>query len=126
MTAEQLSELAEAARQHAYVPYSKFPVGAALECLDGTVFVGANVDNGSFGLTNCAERSALFSAVSAGFRRFRAIAIAGPAETVPPCGACRQVLAEFDPDDTLIVSFRHDGQLVSMQLGELLPVRFSY
>ncbi len=113
----------------AYAPYSKFQVGAALLAEDGeTVFVGCNVENVSYGLTNCAERTAIYSAVAAGVRRFKAIAIvqggagggaAGAAEPCWPCGACRQVLAEFGPD--MEVVFREGaGQRVTV-LRELLP-----
>ena len=106
MTNRELIDLAIRAQANAYAPYSGFKVGAALLCEDGEVFVGANVENSSFGLTNCAERSALFAAVSAGKRSFKAIAVVGGADGVvsdfcPPCGACRQALAEFSPKGDL-------------------------
>ena len=93
----KLLELARQAAEASYSPYSDFRVGAALLCKDGEVFTGTNVENRSYGLTNCAERSAIFSAVSAGKREFRAIAVSTPdsEQAVAPCGACRQVLREL-------------------------------
>ena len=118
----ELYELARQAAGRAYVPYSSFPVGAALRTPGGEVVTGANVENASFGLTCCAERTAMFAAVAAGYREFEAIAVHGQAESVPPCGACRQVLTEFSPG--LVVIFPHEGRLVAATLDELLPVRF--
>lgn len=98
MKAEDLVSRAAAMRENAYAPYSGFTVGAALVTNDGTVFGGANVENASYGLAICAERSAAVAAVSAGYREFSAIAIAGPERTITaPCGACRQFLNEFNP-----------------------------
>ncbi len=99
----ELIAAAAAARQGAYVPYSKFPVGAALLAADGRVFTGCNVENASYSLTICAERNAVFHAVSQGARKFVAIAVVTE-NGVTPCGACRQVLAEFNPRMTVIVS----------------------
>jgi len=112
----------EAAR-FSYSPYSRFPVGAALLCADGTVVTGTNVENRSFGLANCAERSALFAAVSAGRREFIAIAVACPASPVPvsPCGACRQVLSEFCPPDMPVYFAGRDEETVETTIAELLP-----
>lgn len=107
----------------AYAPYSRFRVGAAILCADGTVVTGVNVENRSFGLTNCAERSALFAAVSSGIRAFRAIAIATPDSTYPvsPCGACRQALSEFMDEKTPVV-FGYDLEhAVLTTIGELFP-----
>ena len=120
-----MSELLERARRAAetsYSPYSHFPVGAALLCQDGTVFTGANVENRSYGLTNCAERSAIFSAVSAGKRDFAAIAVSTPSSeaAVAPCGACRQVLSEFAAAD-LPVAFAGSSQRIDSTLAQLYP-----
>jgi cytidine deaminase len=120
-----MSELLERARRAAessYSPYSHFRVGAALLCKDGTVITGTNVENRSYGLTNCAERSAVFSAVSAGNREFQAIAVSTPdsAGAVAPCGACRQVLSEF-ASGSFPVTFAGRAQRVDSTLGELYP-----
>jgi cytidine deaminase len=113
---------AEKAAEAAYAPYSKFRVGAALLTAEGTVVTGCNVENRSFGLTICAERSALVSAVSGGKRSFSALAISTPdsAEPVGPCGACRQVLSEFMGPDTPVI-FGGGGRRITVTLGELLP-----
>ena len=118
-------ELLEQARQAAeasYSPYSHFRVGAALLCEDGTVITGTNVENRSYGLTICAERSAIFSAISAGKNTFAAIAVSTPdsAAAVAPCGACRQVLSEFVKADFPVV-FAGRDQRVDSTLGELYP-----
>jgi len=109
------------ARKQAYSPYSNFAVGAALLDSDGKVFVGCNVENISFGLTICAERVALGAAIAAGSRTFTCIAIVSDSEEpVSPCGACRQVLAEFAPN-LRIVSANLTGDRAELSLGELLP-----
>jgi cytidine deaminase len=120
-----LTELLREAREAAeasYSPYSHFPVGAALLCKDGTVFTGTNVENRSFGLTNCAERSAIFSAISAGNGEFAAIAVSTPGSdtAVAPCGACRQVLSEFARAD-FPVTFAGTEERVDTTLGQLYP-----
>lgn len=121
----QLVAAAEAIASQAYVPYCDFPVGAALRTDDGRVFVGVNVDNASSPLTVCAERSAVSAAVTAGARRIVEVAVHGSADSVSPCGGCRQVLAEFASPDC-IVSFPWKGSRVSVPLAELLPYGFSF
>jgi cytidine deaminase len=123
-TREELELVDEARRAAgaAYAPYSRLAVGAALLCDDGVVVCGANVENASFGLTSCAERNAVCAAVAGGRRRFRTIAVHADAHAAPPCGACRQVLAEFAPDVTVV--FPHRGEPVAATLDELLPARF--
>ena len=118
--------LLAAARQvqrQAYAPYSNFLVGAALETPDGKVFVGCNVENASFGLTICAERAAIFAAVSAGAREFRrAVVVSNVDPPAAPCGACRQVLAEFGLN--LSIEAVGSARTVRWQLSELLPAAF--
>lgn len=121
MSFQPLIEQAIAARRHAYAPYSRFAVGAALRTKSGRVYCGCNVENLSFGLTICAERSAVSAAIAAGEREFVAIAVVADAkEPVTPCGACRQVLAEFAPD-LPICSANLDGQTFESTIRELLP-----
>jgi cytidine deaminase len=124
---QALYDRAQDARLLAYSPYSGFTVGAALLTASGEVITGGNVENASYGLTICAERSALVRAVAEGHREFAAIAVAGDLDrvsTLPSCGACLQVLAEFDPDEKLIVVFPDDETLRQERLADLLPVRF--
>ena len=124
MTDRELVDLAFTMLDRAYVPYSNFPVGAAILCSDGTVFTGCNIENASYGCTNCAERTAVFKAVSEGKREFRRIAIFADTEDYcMPCGTCRQMLYEFSPDLTVLVG-RSDRQFVSLKLHELLPHGF--
>ena len=119
----RLYEAARAAARHAHAPYSEFPVGAALLPADGgDPVLGVNVENASYGLTSCAERNAVFAAVAAGLREFSAIAVHTEAGSAPPCGACRQVLAEFSPDMTVV--YRRGGDVVAATVSELLPDRF--
>ena len=124
MKPEQLIEAARQAMEHAHAPYSGYRVGAALLCADGTVFSGCNVENASYGLTNCAERTAVFAAVAAGQNRFTAMAITASAEPAPlPCGACRQVLVEFCAADFPVYVATAEGYQ-STTLGALLPLAF--
>ena len=123
MNGDDLVRLAREAQDHAYAPYSGFRVGAALLGEDGTVFRGSNVENVSYGLTICAERGAVAAAVSAGVRAFEVIAVVTDAdEPVWPCGACRQVLAEFAP--SLRVIAEGGGRREEKTLEELLPASF--
>ncbi len=121
VTDKELLRIARSVAERAYAPYSKFLVGAALVTKDGRVFEGCNVENISFGLTICAERNAVFAAVAAGCREFAKIVIATDTqEPASPCGACRQVLAEFDPDmEVILGTFR--GNTIAYRLSELLP-----
>ena len=113
------------ARKAAYAPYSGYAVGAALLTKAGKVYLGCNIENASFGATNCAERTAVFKAVSEGCREFDAIAIvASSGDLVPPCGICRQVLAEFMPDGKVILDSDEKG-MVTYLVRELLPCGFS-
>lgn len=122
-----LSAAARAAAKNAYAPYSGYRVGAAALGEDGHVYTGCNIENASYGLTNCAERGALFHMVSAGCRRFTALAVAAEGETAPwPCGACRQVMAEFCTDeDTRVWICGADGAVAESTVGALLPAVFS-
>lgn len=119
---ELISRAREAAR-FSYSPYSGFPVGAALMCADGTVVQGTNVENRSYGLANCAERSALFAAISMGKKEFLAIAVACPASEVPvsPCGACRQALSELCPPEMPVYFVGSGKEHVETTISELLP-----
>jgi cytidine deaminase len=119
---------AKKAREKAYAPYSDFLVGAALFCEDGNIFSGCNVENASYPAGNCAERTAVYKAVSAGRYAFKAIAIVGgkrgdKLQICPPCGICRQVLAEFCQEDFLIILADEKGYQ-KYTLGELLPLKF--
>jgi cytidine deaminase len=120
----ELVRIASDARQAAHAPYSRFHVGAALLSTDGEITVGQNIENSSFSLTICAERVAIFKAISEGKRKFRAIAIVSDASDItPPCGACRQVLMDLAGNIDVILSDRKDKMRV-MKLKDLLPLAF--
>ena len=125
MTDRELVDLAFTMRERSYVPYSRFPVGAALLCKDGSVFTGCNVENAAYGSTICAERTALVKAVSEGHRDdWAAMAVVGNSEEPCwPCGACRQMLYEFCPNLTLLVAGK-DRSIQRIKLSELLPNGF--
>lgn len=125
MNDRELLNLAREAAANAYIPYSKFPVGAAIECADGTVYTGCNIENAALGSTICAERTAVCKAVSEGHRKFRRIAIFGEGENYcMPCGACRQFMAEFSPEMEVLCS-KAGGRYVSYKLSDLLPHMFT-
>lgn len=121
---QQLIECAIEARQQSYSPYSNFAVGAALLCEDGTIFKGCNIENASYGLTNCAERTAIFKAISEGHRKFKALAVVADTEgPCSPCGACRQVMKEFKIPTIIMANLKGNMEIVSIK--DLLPFSFS-
>jgi cytidine deaminase len=121
---ERLIQEAEKAREKAYTPYSKFKVGAAILCDDGKIFSGCNIENASFGLTICAERVAIFKAISEGSTKIIAIAVIGNTnKPCSPCGACRQVISEFGEDIPLIMT-NLKGEVKIKKIKELLPEAF--
>jgi cytidine deaminase len=122
-TVQRLIESARRARANAYAPYSKFLVGAAVLAEDGRVFIGCNVENSSFGLTVCAERNAIAAAVVAGARPV-AVAVVGNDCNIVPCGACRQVMAEFDPEMPLVLAPAEGEAHTVTSLATLLPAAF--
>ena len=129
MTPEKLIELAKDAMTRAYAPYSGYKVGAALLCADGTVYQGCNIENASYTPTVCAERTAIFKAVSEGERDFVMLAVCGGKDgrlsgAFPPCGVCRQVMAEFCPKDMPILMVTGEESHTACTLGELLPYAF--
>lgn len=125
MTDRELIEISKKAQGFAYVPYSKFKVGAALLCRDGSVYTGCNIENATYGATNCAERTAVFKAVSEGKREFDAISITSSGKGLTfPCGICRQVLSEFSPEIKVILE-DENGELRTFMLSELLPHSFT-
>lgn len=128
MNKELLMERARKMKEKAYVPYSKFPVGVALLLKDGAVINGVNVENVSLGATNCAERTAIFTAISNGYKKgeFQAIAVAGDTvDFLPPCSICRQVLAEFCSPDMPVYLTNEKKNILELSLKDLLPYAFT-
>jgi len=127
MRIEDLISMAADARKNAYVPYSDFRVGAALLMDDGSVYTGCNVENASYGATNCAERTAVFKAVSEGHRKISAICIVGSKEGsfAFPCGICRQVISEFSDENTKIIVAKNEENYIVRSVAELLPDAFT-
>ncbi|RHW38570.1 cytidine deaminase [Lysinibacillus yapensis] len=125
MDMKELIEQSKTARENAYVPYSKFKVGAALLTEDGKVYQGCNIENSSYGLANCAERTAIFKAVSEGSKKFKAIAVVADTEgPCSPCGACRQVISEFCSPEMPVYLTNLKGDIQQTTVGELLPGAF--
>jgi cytidine deaminase len=123
---EKMFKKALEAKKNAYVPYSEFPLGAAVLTEDGSIYTGVNIENASFSLTNCAERSAIFTAVSEGKRKIEALLIISSTENpVPPCGACRQVINEFADGEIEVIMMTETGKEFIMTSKELLPGAFS-
>jgi cytidine deaminase len=121
---DALTSAAIAARAHAFAPFSKFLVGAAIEDADGRIHTGCNIENATYGLTLCAERVAVFKAISEGVRKFRRVAVAADTGTLtPPCGACRQILWEFCGDIEITLVNLH-GQTETYRLKDLFPKPF--
>lgn len=126
MATTDLIDLAVEVSQQAYVPYSHFPVSAVLVTKDDQIYTGVNIENASFGLTNCGERTAIFKAVSEGAREFKELIIYGQTERpISPCGACRQVMAEFFEPDLPVTLVSKDKSTVVMTVKELLPYSFT-
>jgi len=126
MDVEKLIAESKKAREQAYVPYSKFPVGAALLAEDGTIYHGCNIENSAYSMTNCAERTAFFKAVSDGVRSFKALAVVADTEgPVSPCGACRQVIAEFCDGSMPVYLTNLNGDVEETTVAKLLPGAFS-
>ena len=126
MDKHTLMEQSKIAREKAYVPYSKFPVGAALLAEDGTVYLGCNIENAAYSMANCAERTAIFKAVSEGVMKFKAIAVVADTDKpCSPCGACLQVMSEFFPSSMQFYLTNLKGDVQETTVGELLPGAFT-
>ena len=122
---KELLAAARKARKNAYAPYSNFHVGSAVLSADGNIYSGCNVENASFGLTCCAERNAIFAMVAAGAKEIREILVIGESEEfLPPCGACRQVIAEFAAPPTVVHMGNRDGECRDTTVAELVPFIF--
>jgi cytidine deaminase len=125
MDRETLIQAAIAGREKAYTPYSHFKVGAAIATKNGTIYSGCNIENASYGLCNCAERTAIFKAVSEGQSEFVMLAVVGDTDgPISPCGACRQVIAEFCQPDMPVILTNMKGDQKETTVGELLPYAF--
>ncbi|GEL82810.1 cytidine deaminase [Leuconostoc mesenteroides] len=126
MAPRELVDIANQALNDTYTPYSHFPVGAALLGENGEIFKGVNIENVSFGLTNCAERTAIFTAIAAGQRHFHGLVISGRTdEPIAPCGACRQVMVEFFDPDMPIWLINDQGKEIETNIAELMPGSFN-
>lgn len=126
MDYKKLAKIAIDARENAYVPYSKFKVGAAVVTEDGSIYSGCNIENASYGATNCAERTAIFKAVSEGHKKIKAIAVVGDMSTnTYPCGICRQVIVEFATEDINIILVKNEDEYVVKTMEEILPGAFT-
>ena len=126
MATTELIELAIETSKKAYVPYSHFPVSAVLVAKDARIYTGVNIENASYSLTNCGERTAIFKAVSEGQREFSELIVYGQTEKpISPCGACRQVMVEFLKSDSKVILIAEDKSTVEMTVGELLPYSFT-
>ena len=126
MATTEMIDLAIETSKNAYVPYSHFPIGAVLVANDGSIYTGVNIENASFSLTNCGERTAIFKAVSEGQRDFSELIVYGETERpISPCGACRQVMVEFFKPDLKVTLVAKDKTTVEMTVGELLPYSFT-
>jgi len=126
MNYAELLQIAHKAKKNSYSPYSKFRVGAVLVTDEGNMYTGVNVENSSYGLTNCAERTAVFKAVTEGEKKFRTIVLVSDAEDfISPCGACRQVLMEVCGKDLEVVMSNNQNEIRILKLEELLPLSFN-
>ncbi|MBU3128462.1 cytidine deaminase [Clostridium tagluense] len=126
MDYKKLAKIAIDARENAYAPYSKFKVGAAVVTEDDSIYTGCNIENASYGASNCAERTAIFKAVSEGHKKIKAIAVVGDMSThTYPCGICRQVIAEFATEDINIIMVKSEDDYIIKTMEEILPGAFT-